>query len=265
MAKIKLACADCGKDVFKMPSEIRSKNIFCDKKCLENYREKTRVTKNCEYCGVEFVKAKSNLNGKRSFCSRKCKNEWQREGLKGDSNPFKNRKHSKETIRKIRKNKLEKSLRGEDNPKYNKVLIKCEECGESVLKIPYLLTRNKHQYCSVECRIRGQSKVMSGIKNPNYNPNLTSEDRKKRMQVLGYTHFKNSVLRRDDFKCVICESDKSIVVHHLNSYHWDKNNRLNPNNAVVLCYDCHRDFHNKYGHKYNTKKQFEEFKKTPVS
>lgn len=67
MAKIKLACADCGKDVFKMPSEIRSKNIFCDKKCLENYREKTRVTKNCEYCGVEFVKAKSNLNGKKEF------------------------------------------------------------------------------------------------------------------------------------------------------------------------------------------------------
>ena len=67
MAKIKLACAECGKDVFKMPSEIRSKNIFCDKKCLENYREKNRVTKKCEYCGVEFVKAKSDLNGKGVF------------------------------------------------------------------------------------------------------------------------------------------------------------------------------------------------------
>ena len=93
MAKIKLACANCGKDVFKMPSEIRSKNVFCDKKCLNDYRERARVTINCEHCGVSFVKTKGNITGKRSFCSRKCKDEWQREGLKGDNNPFKNKKH----------------------------------------------------------------------------------------------------------------------------------------------------------------------------
>ena len=265
MAKIKLACANCGKDVFKMPSEIRSKNVFCDKKCLNDYRERARVTINCEHCGVNFVKTKGNITGKRSFCSRKCKDEWQREGLKGDNNPFKNKKHSEESILKMKKTQLEKGLRGKNNPRYNRVLVNCEECGESVLKIPYSVSRSKHQYCSKKCKDIGRAREVVGKNNPNYNPNLSDEDRISRTKILGYAHFKNSVIRRDDFKCVICESDENLVVHHLNSYHWDKDNRLNPDNAVVLCYDCHRDFHQKYGQKFNTKKQFEEFKKTPTS
>nr|DAG10284.1 MAG TPA: HNH endonuclease [Caudoviricetes sp.] len=50
----------------------------------------------------------------------------------------------------------------------------------------------------------------------------------------------------------------------LNAYHWDKKNRLNPDNAVVLCKKCHLTFHKIYGQKYNTEQQFKEFYETPT-
>lgn len=264
MSKVKLTCENCGKDVYKMPSEVRSKNVFCDRKCWSEYQAQFRRTEKCDYCGKEFAKCQSNFNGKHKFCCRKCKDEWQREGLKGENGTFYGKKHSKESLRKISESKISQNARGENSRRYNRIPVTCDECGKITLKIPYLVYRSKHQYCSDECRHIGQTKIVAGEFNPNYNPELTDEDRKKRMKVLGYTHFKNVVLRRDNFKCVVCGSQQNLVVHHLNSYHWDKENRLNPNNAVVLCSNCHSKFHKLFGQKYNTKKQFKEFRKAPT-
>ncbi|MDT2570254.1 NUMOD3 domain-containing DNA-binding protein [Enterococcus raffinosus] len=264
MSKVKLTCENCGKDVYKMPSEVRSKNVFCDRKCWSEYQAQFRRTEKCDYCGKEFAKRQSNFNGKHKFCCRKCKDEWQREGLKGKGNPFFNKEHSNTSIAKMKVTLKNVRLSGKDNPRYCRVPVKCEECGKTTLKIPYLINRNEHQYCSDKCKYAGQARITCGENNPNYNRNLTSEDRKRRMKVLGYVHFKNTVLKRDGYKCVICNSEDSVVVHHLNSYHWDKENRLNPDNAVVLCQKCHLTFHKKYGQKYNTKKQFKEFRKAPT-
>jgi len=264
MVKLKLVCKNCGNDVYKMPSEVRSENVFCDRKCWSEYQNKFRRTEKCDYCEQEFTKGKSNFNGKNKFCCRKCKDMWQKEGLKGKGNPFFNKKHSDESIAKLKDSLKNVKRSGEDSHRYSKLPVICEECGKTTLKTPYLINRSKHQYCSDECRYAGQAKITYGENNPNYNPNLTSEDRKIRMKVLGYTHFKNTVLRRDDFKCIVCSSESNLVVHHLKSYHWDKKNRLNPDNAVVLCYDCHMSFHKTYGQKNNTKDQFIEFYKTPT-
>lgn len=264
MSKLKLTCKNCGKDVYKMPSEVRSKNIFCNRKCWSEYQAQFRRTESCDFCGEKFTKRQSNFNGKYKFCCRECKDEWQKEGLQGDKGNFYGKKHSDESIAKLKNTLKNVRLSGQDNPKYCKVPVKCEECGTIVLKIPYLIARSKHQYCSEKCRYKGHSQIVCGKSNPNYNPNLTLEDRNKRMKVLGYVHFKNTVLKRDDFKCVICNSKENVVVHHLNAYHWDKKNRLNPDNAVVLCKKCHLTFHKIYGQKYNTEQQFKEFYKTPT-
>lgn len=259
MSKLELACNNCGETVYKMPSEVRSKNVYCDRKCLKEFRDKTKISVSCTHCGKVFSKQKSELIGKNTFCSRICKDEWQKVGLAGDKNNFYGKKHTQQTIDKIRKVKKEQSLIGKENPRYNRIKTKCDLCGKNVEKIPYLIKRSKSIYCSNECRSKAHSDKIAGKSNPNYNPLLAETDRLKRMQVLGYAKFKNDVKRRDGNMCVICHSHEDLIVHHLNSYHWDKENRLNVDNATTLCNSCHREFHTKFGYINNTKQQFKTY------
>lgn len=102
-----------------------------------------------------------------------------------------------------------------------------------------------------------------GANNHNYNPGLSDYDRKE----LGryeerYKAFRKTVYRRDRYSCVICGESKNnhMVAHHLDCYSNFPEKRTDPNNAVTLCEDCHKDFHGKYGYKNNTREQFEEYK-----
>jgi len=58
---------------------------------------------------------------------------------------------------------------------------------------------------------------------------------------------------------LICFNAEKLIAHHLNSYHWDVENRLNVDNGVCLCENCHSKFHELYGQKYNTKEQYKEY------
>ncbi len=62
--------------------------------------------------------------------------------------------------------------------------------------------------------------------------------------------------------CDICCANETIMhAHHLNGFHWDKENRFNVDNGVLLCPKCHWKFHGIYGNSDNTKEQYTEFKK----
>lgn len=264
ISKLELKCEFCGNKLSRFPSEVRSENVFCDRECWSNYQENNRRTEGCTFCGKSFTKKKSDFTGKNNFCSKKCKDRWQIDGLRGPNNPFYKKTHSLKSINLMKDTLKQVRLKGELNPRYNRKPVKCEVCGEISLKIPYLIDRSKNQYCSRECRHIGQSEIIAGVNNPNYNPQLSEQDREKRIKVLGYIKFKNSVLRRDEDSCALCKSKEKLVVHHLNSYHWDKENRLNPKNGITLCCKCHQSFHKTYGYKFNTKKQFEEFAQASI-
>ena len=104
-----------------------------------------------------------------------------------------------------------------------------------------------------------------GENNPNWNPNLTDEEREnrkeKRRHIEGYEEWRISVFIRDNHTCQCCESTKSssLNIHHLESYNSCKEKRLDIDNGITLCEDCHKDFHKKYGYGNNTKEQFEEW------
>lgn len=110
----------------------------------------------------------------------------------------------------------------------------------------------------------GENNPMYGVvgeKSPQWNPNLTPEERiHKRKNTQNYKWIKN-VYKRDDYTCQCCGYDKdgTLIAHHLNGYHWDVGNRFNVENGITLCEDCHQKFHKIYGYKFNTKEQFEEF------
>ena len=78
--------------------------------------------------------------------------------------------------------------------------------------------------------------------------------------IQGYKKWVYNVYKRDDYTCQCCgKRGGDLVAHHLNSYNWDKEHRIDVNNGITLCEQCHRDFHIKYGMGNNTKEQYIEF------
>lgn len=100
----------------------------------------------------------------------------------------------------------------------------------------------------------------TGENHRNFNSNLTIEDRQGRDYIIANKEWSRSIMNKDGFKCQICEyKGKKLVAHHLDGYHWCNKRRLDMTNGVTLCYNCHKDFHKKYGNKNNTEQQYKEY------
>ena len=94
--------------------------------------------------------------------------------------------------------------------------------------------------------------------------NLTEEDRmdrNHRFRNPEYAKFIKDCFERDNYTCQITDrkSKGDIVVHHINGFNWDINNRTNINNGITLSNEIHKEFHKIYGKGNNTKEQFMEF------
>jgi hypothetical protein len=101
---------------------------------------------------------------------------------------------------------------------------------------------------------------MKGENHPNWNPDLTVEERENERNIEGYSEWRNAVYKRDSYTCQSCQQvGGNINAHHLDGYHWCKDKRTDINNGVTLCDDCHTEFHSTYGKRNNTKEQFEEW------
>ena len=113
------------------------------------------------------------------------------------------------------------------------------------------------------CGIRNNS----GENHYHYNPNLTDEEREKGRIILGKSmeNWRQKVFKKDNYTCQCCRNRSSknnkviLNAHHLNGYNWDKEHRVDVDNGVTLCEDCHKEFHLLYGYGYNTKEQYEEW------
>ena len=89
-----------------------------------------------------------------------------------------------------------------------------------------------------------------GETNGNYNHQLKSEDRKK-FRLSQIAKWSKDVRSRD-VSCIICGSRRKLVAHHLDSYANNPEKRLDINNGVTLCRECHTDFHCNFMGSYRT-------------
>ena len=156
------------------------------------------------------------------------------------------------------------------------VNAKCK-CGEQLTArlsdITHYIKENKIYSC-IECghkktgeAQKGENHPMYGMVgelNPNYNSNLTNEERERSRNILGYNEWVYEVKERANFTCDCCKqrSGGRLCSHHLDSYNWCKERRIDVTNGVCLCESCHKEFHHIYGYGSNTKEQYEEFKES---
>lgn len=150
----------------------------------------------------------------------------------------------------------------EDLPKGSGVIVEAEcDCCHKRSNVHY------NNYCNTihdgkhYCRECSLAILNSKELNKNWNPNLTDEDRNDRRKTKEYKIFVQCVLARDEYTCQFCKQNKNrnLEVHHLDSYNWCKDRRLDVSNGITLCKNCHKNFHIKYGQGNNTKEQFIEW------
>lgn len=128
-------------------------------------------------------------------------------------------------------------------------------CGNiSWIRVTNFVKGNRCIECKRE-RFRGEN-------NPNYNPDLSDEERKDEREYEGYKRWRSGVFRRDGYACRACGDNTSgnLVAHHLEGYDNHPELRTDVNNGICLCRECHDNFHQTYGYGGNTAEQFWEFK-----
>lgn len=110
-------------------------------------------------------------------------------------------------------------------------------------------------------RKREWGKRVSGKNNPSYNPKLTNKDRCDRRLIFGYSIWRNRVYERDNYTCQCCGDNRggNLKAHHLDSYNWCKEKRMEVDNGMTLCEKCHKEFHSIYGYGNNTRNQMKDF------
>lgn len=100
-----------------------------------------------------------------------------------------------------------------------------------------------------------------GKDSPNYNPNLTDEEREQQRKTQEYIIWHSRVLKRDRYTCKCCGISKSgkMIVHHKENWADNPKLRYELYNGITFCKECHIKFHKKYGYCHTNNKQTQEF------
>nr|DAW05824.1 MAG TPA: NinG recombination protein [Caudoviricetes sp.] len=221
-------CETCGNEWLAKRKSAK----YCSPSCKPQSK-RIRYKVECSICSKEIERTKSQLeHGERHYCSEECKN-------KGYS-LF----HS-----------------GINSIHYNRKIVKCSNCQTDITRTEYEINTYEYLYCSNECRNEHYKTLFSGSGNPNYNPELDESERVKSRNIDGYSEWRRQVYERDKYTCQCCGDNKggNLVAHHILNYSEHEELRTNVGNGITLCETCHKEFHNTYGYKNNTKEQVNEF------
>lgn len=222
-------CETCGKE-FKTAYK---KSKYCSPECKPQSQRKRYIVK-CSICGKEKEVVKSRLeNYKDFYCSDECKNKGYSLKYSGaNSHRYNGGKH-----------------------------VKCEICGKEIHRNCHEIDSYKHHYCSDECKKEGYKILFSGENNPNYNPNISDEERNQHRSCIGYDEWRRKVFSRDNYTCQCCGDNKghNLRAHHKKNYSENKELRTDINNGITLCDICHKLFHDTYGYRNNNEKQLQDF------
>ena len=142
---------------------------------------------------------------------------------------------------------------GKENYCWKGGLPKCVDCGKK-------LKFHNHKRCRSCWRNyikKNPVKRKSGKDHPMYNPLLTDKERLyKRMLISGIQTWRKNILIKDNYTCRKCKKigelhNGLLEAHHINNFRDFEELRLNINNGITLCKDCHKKIHKMFGKKTN--------------
>lgn len=146
---------------------------------------------------------------------------------------------------------------------HNDGIYYCNSCASTIFN-----SGENHPLYGKKRPLTTRNKISEGRKgkytkenNPNWNPNITQEERELNRKTLENLEWKKKVIARDNHTCQCCNKvgNHDIVVHHLDGWNWCIEKRYDETNGITLCENCHKNFHLEYGNGNNTKEQFEEW------
>lgn len=140
------------------------------------------------------------------------------------------------------------------------LVFKCS-CGSVDSIKPGGLSPGKEVKATFLCR-KCRHLSISREKHPNYKHNKTDEERMDDRSTIEHRIWIDSVLKRDNYTCVISGEKKDICAHHLDNYAQFPEGRFEVSNGVTLSRKLHLEFHNEFcggTSKGCTSEQFREF------
>ena len=142
-------------------------------------------------------------------------------------------------------------------------LCKCD-CGNFTEVRSGQLASGRHTKscgCLQRDTVREICMARIGELHPNWDPELTDEDRNATRLYPEYREWRASVYKRDRYTCQKCGDGigAKLAAHHIDGYKENEELRTELSNGVTLCSECHNKFHSIYGRGHNTSQQFAEF------
>lgn len=222
-------CEWCNKEIENIPS--KRVNIFCDKKCYQEWNTSFKNKLTCSICSREYFQSSERAKIS-NCCSKAC-----RAVKAGEAAKISHMIRGNITIkcdncscafttnksRRIGHKVFCKKACQNEFHKHNKSFINCIQCGTKSYKKKYQLKTAK--YCSQACKNEYQ-KTIKGKDHPCYKH--------------GFKTYRRDALEHFKYTCQSCgKVERRLQVHHI-----DGNNKHNdPSNWMILCCLCHRRVH----------------------
>ena len=162
------------------------------------------------------------------------------------------KKQSLETRKKI-----SISLTGHKRSKKEKELIRKRQMGNKIWLGRKHLEKSKRKMSKSN---KGKPHLNQRGKNCHlWKGGITPENRRIRTS-LEYKLWRKSIFERDNYICQKCDQlGGNLRAHHINNFADNKDLRLAIDNGIILCNECHKEFHRIYGKKNNTLEQLTEY------
>lgn len=65
-----------------------------------------------------------------------------------------------------------------------------------------------------------------------------------------YHNWRKAIKERDKYRCVLCDDNHQLEVHHIKRWIDDEKERFNEKNGVTLCGECHKKHHGIHNAKF---------------
>jgi 5S rRNA maturation endonuclease (ribonuclease M5) len=221
----------------------------------------------CDYCGervdktyTEYLKQHIIIN--KDCCNNNiCRVKKQEESVMdkyGESNISKT-EHFKEKYKQVMMENygVDNYFRIYDTKMENNQWFKdtnatCEQCGNIFHRKESHINRVSNNFCNIGCYTIYQT------------TDYEASEYKYPRSTAKYKQWKSNVIFRDGFKCIICDAEEDLEIHHLDSMHLDISKTFDVKNGITLCKKHHNStingsFHNLFGTHKISKLHFEKY------